>query len=488
MSPVGDGVSSPSAAAASLNDPGRSRSGSVLRRGLPRVAGGEPWPPAGAAAAPAITAAAPAPVSEPVEGMIPQTAQVLDAAPATATATAPSGAAAAAPGSALRRGLPRVAGGDPWPPAGTAAAVPTVPVVDRAERDDTQLVTSAATATAAATPPGSAVAPRPDVSAPLPFTRTVWQGVAPRHAAAVAPAPSRLRPTWPQALSGLFAAAGLAILAGAGVALVRAFLSLPFMHDFLAAFPGEYRLPAGTAVGIPGWIGWQHFFNIFLMTLIIRSGLQVRTQKRPTVFWTPHKVAKGKISLTLWFHQALDLLWIVNGAIFVVLLFATGQWVRIVPTSWEVFPNALSALLQYVSFDWPTENGWVNYNSLQQLAYFTIVFLAAPVAIVTGFRMSSVWPKKAESLSKAYPVEWARAVHFPTMLFFSAFIVVHVALVFLTGMLRNLNHMFASQDAVTWTGFWVFVLAMVVVAVGWIAARPLVLAPIARLFGKVSGR
>ncbi len=227
---------------------------------------------------------------------------------------------------------------------------------------------------------------------------------------------------------------------------------------------------------------------MFLMILIIRSGLRVRTEKRPTVFWTPRGNSKGKISLTLWFHQALDILWLVNGAVFVVLLFATGHWARIVPTSWEVFPNALSSLLQYVSLDWPSENGWNNYNSLQQLAYFTTVFLAAPLAAVTGFRMSGLWPKKAEKLSKAYPVEWARALHFPVMLYFVAFIIVHVALVVLTGFLRNLNHMYASQDAAGWTGFWVFVASVVVIIAGWIAARPLVLAPIAKLFGQVSGR
>ena len=85
-------------------------------------------------------------------------------------------------------------------------------------------------------------------------------------------------------------------------------------------------------------------------------------------------------------------------------------------------------------------------------------------------------------------MEWARAVHFPVMLYFVAFIIVHVALVFATGALRNLNHMYASQDAVNWTGFWIFVASLVVIAAAWIAARPLVLAPIARLFGKVTGR
>ena len=482
---VGGDTKSISASADPARDTaGAAAAGSVLRRGLPRTAGGEPWPPEGASVSP---------VPELVEGTRPAVADAstgLAATAAPAVASAPAGpanapaAALAQAGSALRRGLPRVGGGDPWPPAGTAAAVSAGAVAAPAAI----AATTAAEATVAApAAPSTAVAARPDVSAPLPFTRTVWNGSAPRRAVAE-PAASKLRPTWLQAIGGLFAAAGLAVLAGAAIVLVRAFLSLPFMQDFLTTYPGEYHLPEGAPVGIPGWIGWQHFFNVFLMTLIIRSGLQVRTQKRPTAFWTPRGNPKGKISLTLWFHQGLDLLWIVNGVIFVVLLFVTGQWMRIVPTSWDVFPNALSAALQYVSFDWPTENGWVNYNSLQQLAYFTIVFLAAPVAIVTGFRMSGLWPKKAEGLSKAYPIELARAVHFPTMLFFTAFIVVHVALVLLTGMLRNLNHMFASQDAVTWTGFWVFVLSLVVIAGGWLAARPLVIAAIAKVFGQVSGR
>ena len=326
-----------------------------------------------------------------------------------------------------------------------------------------------------------------DLDTPLPWTRTVWRGRAPRHVAET-PSSGRPRPTWPQAIAVLFGAAALGVLAGAAIAFVRALLSFPFMQDFLAAFPGEYEPAIAVEPGFAPWVNWAHFFNMFLIVLIIRSGLQVRTEKRPTVFWTPRGNAKGKISLNLWFHQALDILWLVNGVIFVVLLFVTGHWVRIVPTSWEVFPNALSAALQYISFDWPHENGWNNYNSLQQLAYFVTVFIAAPLAAITGFRMSGLWPKKAEKLSKAYPVEWARALHFPIMLYFVAFIIAHVALVMLTGFLRNLNHMFASQDVATWTGFWVFILSLVVIALAWVAARPLVLAPIAKVFGKVSGR
>jgi hypothetical protein len=84
--------------------------------------------------------------------------------------------------------------------------------------------------------------------------------------------------------------------------------------------------------------------------------------------------------------------------------------------------------------------------------------------------------------------ELARAIHFPTMLFFVLFILIHVFLVFSTGAVRNLNHMVGGTDAVNWTGFWFFSAAIATTAAGWFAARPIVLAPIAKLFGQVSGR
>jgi hypothetical protein len=45
--------------------------------------------------------------------------------------------------------------------------------------------------------------------------------------------------------------------------------------------------------------------------------------------------------------------------------------------------------------------------------------------------------------------------------------------------------MYAGQDDVSWLGFGIFVVSLVVIVGAWFAARPLVIAPIARLFGKV---
>ncbi|MDQ1129494.1 cytochrome b/b6 domain-containing protein [Microbacterium sp. SORGH_AS_0888] len=529
----------------------------TIRRGLPRVPGGEPWPPASfssppaasrpvaASAAPASVAAAAAPGGgdgdivahgreEPEApsrdgGAVAATAGIDGVVVPAVGGPVPTAAESAAGTDAptLRRGLPRVAGGEPWPPASFVPRRPVVGVAEASAAPRSDAAEAATTASmsatgTAATPTGTATAVTAPVAAPaapvtapsaaavtapsaaagpLPFVPTVfptasskrWDALrAERVGKGPLPAvePARIGPFTRAQWAGAVVVGGLGLLFVVGmlVLAVRWLVSLGFLQDFLATYPGEYHLPDGAPVGLPAWIGWQHFFNVFLMVLIIRSGLQVRREKRPAAFWSPRRNKKRKISLNLWFHQALDILWLVNGVVFVVLLFVTGQWMRIVPTSWEVFPNALSAALQYASLDWPTENGWVNYNALQQLAYFATVFLAAPLAAVTGVRMSGVWPKNAKALNKAYPVEWARAVHFPVMIYFVLFIVVHVTLVLATGALRNLNHMYAAQDAVNWAGFWIFAGSLVVIAGGWVAARPLVLAPIARLFGTVSSR
>ena len=498
-----------------------------LRRGLPRVPGGEPWPPAceapvavaalsgapasGAATASAADAAADTAVAGAAEEAAVPATEAPAAAPADTPATRTTGT------TSLRRGLPRAPGGEPWPPPGLAPAAAAAPAVQAGPQHiaDAEMEPSASSAPAATTAPApsapaaqpAAVVPAPAApvarpAAPAPEAQPAAPALEAQPAAAPAARPAAVeKPVKPKAEARLYgsrtlgqwiklvvlfavggvAAAAILVLAARGVT------TLPGVPEFLERYPGAYDLPDTVEPGFPWWAQWAHFLNIFLMVLIIRSGYQVRTQQKPPAYWTSKRGGK-KISINLWLHQSLDILWLANGLIFVVLLFASGRWMRIVPSSWEAVPNALSALLQYMTLDWPVETGWVNYNSLQQIMYFVVVFIAAPVAAITGARMSEFWPKNAKTLNKIYPLEVARAVHFPTMLFFVLFILIHVFLVFATGALRNLNHMFGGTDVVNWAGFWLFAAAIAITAAGWYAARPLVLAPIAKLFGQVSSR
>jgi len=284
----------------------------------------------------------------------------------------------------------------------------------------------------------------------------------------------------------------LIVVAAIVVALAIWLRTLPGVQSFMADYPGRSELPSGATEGFPAWLAWQHFFNSFFILFVIKSGWQIRTTKRPAAYWTRNNSGvlrtKGepqRISIHQWFHISLNTLWLVNGLLLYVLLFSTNQWMRIVPVSWDIFPNAISAGLQYASFNWPLEMGWVNYNALQVLAYFTTVFIAAPLAVITGIRMTPGLAARFRPLDRVFPLPLARFIHFPVMVYFVAFIVVHVLLVLTTGALNNLNHMYAIRDDYSWWGFGLFAASLVLMAVAWIAAKPSILAMIAGLTGKV---
>jgi thiosulfate reductase cytochrome b subunit len=292
-----------------------------------------------------------------------------------------------------------------------------------------------------------------------------------------------------------------------GIAVAKGVRELPGVQNFLHNYSGTSELPDNAPVGFPAWLGWQHFLNLFFLLFIIRSGVTILSD-HPRLYWTRHSTPgkdwfriqkpvpsnplytakedsitlpngvglpgrRHSIGLARWWHLGIDTLWLANGIVFYVLLFVTGQWVRIVPLHWDVIPNAISVAIQYLSLDWPTESGWSNYNSLQLLAYFITVFIAAPLALVSGLGMSPALSTRFRRVGSLLSIQVARSLHFLVMCWFLLFIVVHVALVLTTGALRNLNHMYASQNTESWTGFWIFAASLVVVVLAWVAATPL---------------
>ncbi|MFJ6535078.1 molybdopterin-dependent oxidoreductase [Paenarthrobacter sp. NPDC091711] len=298
---------------------------------------------------------------------------------------------------------------------------------------------------------------------------------------------------------------GLVLLV-AGIAVAKGLRELPAVQGFVLDYPGTMDLPDGAPVGIPAWLGWQHFLNAFLMIFIIRSGITVLAD-HPRLYWSKHSTPgsewfrmqkpvpddpsytakadsitlpggvglpgrRHSIGLARWWHLGADTLWLLNGVVFYILLFTTGQWMRLVPLSWDVFPNAVSVAIQYLSLDWPVENGWNNYNSLQLMAYFITVFIAAPAALITGLGMSPALSTKFHRISSVLSIQLARSLHFLVLCWFLFFILIHVTLVFTTGALRNLNHMYAANDTASWAGFGIFAASMVAMIIAWVAATP----------------
>lgn len=246
----------------------------------------------------------------------------------------------------------------------------------------------------------------------------------------------------------------------------------------------EAQPPAtGEPQGFPGWLRATHYVNFMLLILLIRSGLQI-LMDHPRLYWnlhctpgtewlrlTPVEVPPNRVwtakddarYLTPWvglpgrrhtvgmarhWHFLSVLFWVANGIVFVVVLLSGNQWKRLVPTSWKIVPDAWNVFVWYATFHMPQEpNGFYHYNALQQLAYFSTVFVLAPLAILSGPSMSPALTNRFHWYPKLPGNrQVGRSLHFLVMLAFLVFLVIHVALVIVTGVARNMNHIVLGTD------------------------------------------
>ena len=247
---------------------------------------------------------------------------------------------------------------------------------------------------------------------------------------------------------------------------------------------------AAKRYGFPAWLRVTHYVNFLFLVLLIRSGLQI-LMDHPRLYWnvhctpgtewlrlTPVEVPRSQAQLGnegVWtakddsrhlspwiglpgyrhtvgmarhWHFLSVLFWVGNGLVFVILLFATEQWKRLVPTSWQIVPDAWAVFVHYATGHLPPEpNGFYHYNALQQLAYFGVVFVLAPLAMLTGPSMSPAFTARFPWYPKLPGNrQVGRSIHFLIMCAFVLFIIGHVTMVVLTGFVRNMNHIVVGTD------------------------------------------
>ena len=287
----------------------------------------------------------------------------------------------------------------------------------------------------------------------------------------------------------------LVVLAALVVVAARLVIGSDAGRAFVARYPGSAPRPAGTPAGFPGWVAWQHGLNAVFLLFTVRSGWRIHRGGRPSTFWTRRndRLVRTpnppiRIAIDLWSHYVADTLWTVNGVLFLVLSAVSGHWVRIVPTDWGVVPAAVSAGLQYAALEWPTEQGWIAYNGLQQLSYFVVVYVAGPIALLTGLRAAPGFAARLRFLDRRFPLRLAKRIHWATMWFLVGFTAVHVFLVLANGAVRNLNHLYALRNDDSWAGPVVFAGSLVLTALLVLALRPAVVRRAAALTGTVLHR
>ncbi len=279
---------------------------------------------------------------------------------------------------------------------------------------------------------------------------------------------------------------------------------LPYIPPVPQVYPNNFAGPHG----FPLWVRYCHFFNFLLVMMLIRSGLSILmdhprlyfnndcTPGSEWIHFTPIKVPTDRawtakddaryispmvgtpgyrhtVGVARAWHFINVHGFIITGIIFITMLFASDQWRRIVPTSWLVFIQAWNTWVHYSTFHLPPEpNGFYGYNALQQIAYFAVVFVFGPLAILTGIAMSPAVVNHIPWYARIFGGrQSARSIHFLTMVSFVGFLVVHVTLVVMTGFTRNMNHIVLGTDNYNHLGMILGLIGIGVVILTWIVAH-----------------
>ena len=153
------------------------------------------------------------------------------------------------------------------------------------------------------------------------------------------------------------------------------------------------------------------------------------------------------IGLGRHWHGLVTVLWVANGLLYVGLLFLTGQWRRIVPTSWDVIPSAWESLKVYAGFSIP---GIEHFTPLRLAATIDVLHCRVhrrALMLATGPAMSPALIGRHPWYAKMFGGrQAARSLHFLGMASLTFFTVMHIALVFVVHPDHNLPQMMFGVD------------------------------------------
>lgn len=291
-------------------------------------------------------------------------------------------------------------------------------------------------------------------------------------------------------------------------------LTAAWVQNALSGLPyiaANSAADAGTASGphgFPVWIRWCHFFDLFFMFMLIRSGLSILMDHprlyfndgcTPGTEWirfTPLRVPKDRIwtakddnrylspivglpgychtiGIARSWHFINVYGFLLTGLFFVCGLITSDQWLRLVPTHWSVLAEAWNTFVYYANLHFPPEpNGFYGYNALQQMAYFSTIVIMAPLSILTGLAMSPALVNRFPAYTRWFGGrQGARSIHFLVLVGFIVFICAHVTLVVLTGFARNMNHIVLGVDNNNPAGMVLGFIGIGTVVLSWVAAH-----------------
>jgi thiosulfate reductase cytochrome b subunit len=141
-------------------------------------------------------------------------------------------------------------------------------------------------------------------------------------------------------------------------------------------------------------------------------------------------------------HLFFAWLFVLNGLLFTAYALISRHVTRDLTPTGKDLRGIGKAVKDHIVLRHPKGDEAKRYNVLQKLAYVGILFVVAPLIILTGLTMSP-------TIDTAFPWlltifggrQGARTIHFIACFSFVGFIVIHVSQVILTGFFNNIRSM-----------------------------------------------
>ena len=148
-------------------------------------------------------------------------------------------------------------------------------------------------------------------------------------------------------------------------------------------------------------------------------------------------------------HFFFAWLFVLNGLAYLAYSLLSGHVRRDLAPSGEELRHVPQSLWEHLRLHFPKGEAAKRYNVLQKLAYLAVIFVLLPLTILSGLTMSP-------ALDAAFPFlldffggrQSARTVHFLCATGIVLFVLVHVAMVLVSGVWNNLRSMITGRYAI----------------------------------------
>jgi len=235
----------------------------------------------------------------------------------------------------------------------------------------------------------------------------------------------RMRARWIR-LSHAILAASVLTLAFSGFAILMVHPRLYWGNAGNDLTPALFELPISRNYQHGGWGAPEKFGP--------DTGAAV-TRVRTYEIFNQNSWARSLHFLAAWFLVITGLLYLLVGA------FSGHLWRNLVPEAKELAPSRLWQDVQaHLHLPLPRARGGPPYAPLQKISYAFVVLIALPLMLFTGLTM-------APAVAASYPglldffggAQSARTIHFFVFAALMLFLIVHVAMVVLTGFKRQMR-------------------------------------------------